>query len=77
MVFYSYMIEEYWVGSLDLPLFNAVSDGSMILISLNLLTAWKGNNIWKEQVLDDYNFTFSELIVYIIIGWQLLTVLSW
>jgi len=39
-------LNEYYVGSLDLPIFNGVSDGSAVLIAILLITAVLGPGFW-------------------------------
>lgn len=45
-------LEEYYVGTLKLPICNAVSDGSLILILMYLVTGILGNDIWVITVCD-------------------------
>ena len=42
-------LEEYYVGTLRLPPLNAVSDGSVIVILLCVITGCIGNNFWATQ----------------------------
>ena len=42
-------LEEYYVGTLRLPPLNAVSDGSVIVILMCLVTGCIGNNFWATQ----------------------------
>ena len=45
-------LEEYYVGTLKLPVCNAVSDGSLLLIIMYLVTGVLGNEIWVIAVCD-------------------------
>lgn len=45
-------LEEYYVGTLCLPVCNAVSDGSLMIIALFLVTGFTGNWIWTVHVVD-------------------------
>ena len=45
-------IEEYYVGTLKLPVCNAVSDGSALVIGLYLITGILGNDIWVTEICD-------------------------
>ena len=45
-------LEEYYVGTLCLPVCNAVSDGSLLIILLFLVTGFTGNWIWTVHVVD-------------------------
>ena len=45
-------LEEYYVGTLKLPICNAVSDGSLILILMYLVTGILGNGIWVITICD-------------------------
>ena len=45
-------LEEYYVGTLKLPMCNAVSDGSALLILMYLVTGILGNQIWVVPICD-------------------------
>lgn len=45
-------LEEYYVGTLKLPVCNAVSDGSLLIILMYLITGILGNNFWTFHVCD-------------------------
>ena len=45
-------LEEYYVGTLKLPVCNAVSDGSLLIILLYLVTGITGNWIWTIHICD-------------------------
>ena len=45
-------IEEYYVGTLKLPVCNAVSDGSLLIIVLFIVTGSTGNWIWTTGIVD-------------------------
>jgi ethanolaminephosphotransferase len=52
MVFHFTTLEEYYLGTLKLPMFNGVSDGSLILIILMIFTGAIGNTWWAEDACD-------------------------
>ena len=45
-------LEEYYIGTLKLPVCNAVSDGSIFLIIMYLITGIFGNGIWVVPICD-------------------------
>ena len=45
-------LEEYYVGTLKLPPCNAVSDGSVLLILMYIITGILGNQIWVLPICD-------------------------
>ena len=45
-------LEEYYVGTLKLPVCNAVSDGSLPIIVMYLVTGILGNDIWVVGICD-------------------------
>ena len=45
-------LEEYYVGTLKLPPCNAVSDGSIMLILMYIITGILGNQIWVKPICD-------------------------
>lgn len=45
-------LEEYYVGTLKLPVCNAVSDGSLLIIVMYIVTGILGNDIWVITVCD-------------------------
>ena len=45
-------LEEFYVGTLALPVCNAVSDGSILIIILYLVTGITGNEIWATEIVD-------------------------
>ena len=45
-------LEEYYVGTLRLPVCNAVSDGSLLIILMYLVTGIIGNEFWTIHVID-------------------------
>ena len=44
-------LEEYYVGTLALPVCNAVSDGSIMMILFYLVTAAMGNDKWVVKLM--------------------------
>jgi len=57
LTFHAYTIEEYWVGTMQLGRLNAVSDGSIWLISLFIFMGIFGNGFWKHIVFEDRQIT--------------------
>jgi len=51
-VFHFSTLEEYYVGTLVLPMFNGVSDGSLPIIILLIFTGVIGNTWWAEDACD-------------------------
>jgi ethanolaminephosphotransferase len=45
-------LEEYYVGTLRLPVCNGVSDGSVMMIILFIVTGIFGNDVWAKGVAD-------------------------
>lgn len=45
-------LEEYYVGTLRLPVCNGVSDGSVLMIMLFIATGIFGNEFWAKGVAD-------------------------
>ena len=45
-------LEEYYVGKLTLPMCNAVTDGSLLIILLYIVTSALGNEFWTIHVCD-------------------------
>lgn len=52
MVFHFTTLEEYYLGTLKLPIFNGVSDGSLVIIALLIFTGAIGNTWWAEDACD-------------------------
>jgi len=52
MCFHLATLEEYYLGTLKLPIFNGVSDGSLAIISMLIVTGCVGNTWWAEEVCD-------------------------
>mmetsp|Transcript_26257 Transcript_26257/g.18623 ORF Transcript_26257/g.18623 Transcript_26257/m.18623 type:complete len:201 (+) Transcript_26257:171-773(+) len=48
-------LEEYYVGTLYLPVVNAVSEGSLLLLLLTLVSGIIGNGFWATQLIDVTN----------------------
>jgi len=45
-------LEEYYVGTLYLPIFNGVSDGSFAIIAGGFITGILGNSVWTTPIFD-------------------------
>lgn len=45
-------LEEFYVGTLYLPVCNGVSDGSALVVIASIFTAFIGNNFWATPFLD-------------------------
>lgn len=43
-------INEFYVGTLHLPMLNGVSDGSFVMIAFSLVTGVLGNSIWTTPL---------------------------
>ena len=52
LTFHMTTLEEYYVGELYLPVFNAVSDGSVWVVLFYLASAIWGNDIWVKNCAD-------------------------
>ena len=52
MCFHFCTLEEYYLGTLKLPMFNGVSDGSLPVIVLLIFTGAIGNTWWAEDACD-------------------------
>ena len=50
--FYFATLEEYYVGTLRLPMINAVSEGSVIGVLVYLFSGLQGNGLWLKPVCD-------------------------
>jgi hypothetical protein len=50
--FHFVTLEEYYSGYLYLPIFNGVSDGSIVIVLLSFFTAYYGNNFWATPYID-------------------------
>ena len=50
--FYFATLEEYYVGTLRLPVINAVSEGTVAVVLVYLYSGMVGNQIWLEPVCD-------------------------
>ena len=61
-------LEEYYTGGLFLGPFNAISDGSIVYIGLNILMAIFGNKFWITTIQIGYKneYVLVELLKYFI-----------
>lgn len=48
--FFFATLEEYYTGALFLPVGNGVTDGSALLILINILTGYLGSEVWLAKV---------------------------
>eukprot|EP01063_Lacrimia_lanifica_P013153 TRINITY_DN19789_c0_g1_i1.p2 TRINITY_DN19789_c0_g1~~TRINITY_DN19789_c0_g1_i1.p2 ORF type:complete len:434 (+),score=180.11 TRINITY_DN19789_c0_g1_i1:40-1341(+) len=55
MVFFGATWEEYYVGSLDLPMLNGPNEGVVIGVALHLWTAVVGTRWWSESLNNPFN----------------------
>jgi ethanolaminephosphotransferase len=60
--FFFNTLEEYYSGSLNLPLLNAVSDGCVLIYAIGIITGLYGTQIWDTQTI--FQLTLIELILY-------------
>ena len=44
-------LEEYYIGTLKLPVGNAVSDGSVLVVLVFIVTGITGNEVWVHEVV--------------------------
>lgn len=61
--FHFVTLEEYYSGFLYLPPFNGVSDGSIPIILLSILTGYYGNNMWATPLMDGTWLNFEGVTV--------------
>jgi len=59
--FYAATLEEYYCGRLDLPLFNGVSDGCVIVYAIGLISGFTGFSYWNTKLF--YQVTVAETFV--------------
>ena len=52
LCFHFTTLEEYYLGTLVLPMFNAVSDGSLLVIVVLVFTGSIGNDFWAVPACD-------------------------
>jgi len=50
--FYFATLEEYYVGTLRLPMINAVSEGTVLVVMINLYSGLVGNSMWLMPICD-------------------------
>ena len=60
MNFHFTTLEEYYIGTLKLPVGNAVSDGSVLVVLLFLVSGIIGNEVWAKQLMPAKYFGISE-----------------
>lgn len=78
--FYFAILEEYYTGKLILGLFNGVSDGSFILISLFLASGLFGTSHYSSTFTfsfdgRDYTYRYNDIVIVVVFFSQCLTVL--
>jgi hypothetical protein len=71
-------LEEYYVGGLFLEVCNGVSDGTFVYLSMYLVAAVWGNDIYLNQVQinSTHSYPVGILVLYFIFGVQILTVMG-
>mmetsp|Transcript_18530 Transcript_18530/g.28459 ORF Transcript_18530/g.28459 Transcript_18530/m.28459 type:complete len:175 (+) Transcript_18530:294-818(+) len=69
LTFHGYTLEEYWVGWLKLGRFNAVSDGSVLVIGHYLILAYFGNTFWADILIPERNLSAGYCFVVCILIW--------
>lgn len=67
-------LEEYYVGTLRLPICNAVSDGSLLIITMYLVTGFTGNMLWVKPVCNG-NWLGIEGITDLTLGQLVITIM--
>lgn len=50
--FYFATLEEYYVGTLRLPMINAVSEGTVLIVLVYLFSGLNGNSLWLTPFCD-------------------------
>lgn len=50
--FYIQTWEQHYTGAMVLPIVNGVTDGGVVLIMCNLISAWYGSQIWIDPFID-------------------------
>jgi hypothetical protein len=62
-------LEEYYIGGLYLGIFNGVTDGSVLIISVYLYCAICGNSLFINEATisglseEEFNLTIAEIVV--------------
>ena len=51
--FFHATLEEYYVGSLDLPIINGPNEGCLIVVALYILSACTGTEIYGNVIFQD------------------------
>lgn len=64
-IFFYVTIEEYYFGSLDFPMVNAVNEGTTGTFLILLVGVFLGNGVYAQEAL--YGFKYYELIFGVII----------
>jgi ethanolaminephosphotransferase len=72
--FYAATLEEYYCGRLDLPLFNGVSDGCVMVYAIGLISGLAGSSYWKTKLF--YQLTMSEIFILAFFIASLITISS-
>jgi len=73
MGFFFATLEEYYCGRLDLPPFNGVSDGCVLIVLIGILSGIFGYSIWSLKVFSSvtigyilvWGFTLSAILTII------------
>jgi hypothetical protein len=77
IIFYFYILEEYYIGYLYLGPFNPVSDGSILVVGAYLALYFAGNDFWTQIVISKFNLTAAEFFAALISVWQFFQVIKW
>jgi len=70
--FFFNTLEEYYTGSLDLPILNGVSDGCVLIYAIGIITGLYGTQVWHTQKI--LQLPLAELILYSLLFAGVLTV---
>lgn len=66
-VFYFGTLSQYYTGSLDLAVFNGVSDGSVGIVAVTLITGILGQSFWTIGLFDA-SFLSINGVIYLTAG---------
>lgn len=63
--FYAATLEEYYCGRLDLPLFNGVSDGCVVVYAIGLISGFANSGVWSAELL--LGFSVSDVLLLAVV----------
>eukprot|EP01064_Diplonema_japonicum_P000555 TRINITY_DN10359_c0_g2_i1.p1 TRINITY_DN10359_c0_g2~~TRINITY_DN10359_c0_g2_i1.p1 ORF type:complete len:425 (+),score=66.55 TRINITY_DN10359_c0_g2_i1:26-1276(+) len=73
-VFFAATWEEYYVGSLDLPIINGPNEGVLLGVGLQFWTAYAGNAWWNT--VNSYGYTYNTVAILMLSCGAVVTVVS-